>query len=60
MIKINIDYWRNLLWCKQRDTVYIIKDFYVLESKVDIQKIYGQLDVVENTDLEYNKYIAEE
>ena len=28
MIKINIDYWRNLLWCKQGDTVYIIKDFY--------------------------------
>ena len=61
MIKINIDdYWRNLLWCKQRDTVYIIKDFYVLESKADIQKIYRQLDVVESTDLEYNKYIAEE
>ena len=60
MIKINIDYWRNLLWCKQRDTVYIIKDFYVLESKTDIQKIYRQLAVVENTDLEYNKYIAEE
>ena len=39
---------------------YIIKDFYVLESKADIQKIYRQLDVVESTDLEYNKYIAEE
>ena len=60
MIRINIDYWRNLSWCKQRDTVYIIKDFYVLESKTDIQKIYRQLNVVENTDLEYNKYIAEE
>ena len=30
------------------------------EERMDIQKIYRQLDVVESTDLEYNKYIAEE
>lgn len=30
------------------------------EEGMDIQKIYRQLDVVESTDLEYNKYIAEE
>ena len=40
MIKINIDYWRDLLCCKRGDTVYIIRDFYVLEPKVDIHKIY--------------------
>ena len=30
------------------------------EEGMDIQKIYRQLDVVESTDLEYNKYKAEE